>query len=125
VSTASVASARIRIGTREPSRRAVSPCVSNNTAERDPTQSQQTRPALDKQRAIKAIDRSLERGDRHNRKIRRPRLEPEGYHDAFEVSSDGLASGNSTAESGSAWDLRAYRERDAYTLFELLPEDQI
>jgi hypothetical protein len=71
VSTASVASARIRIGTREPSRRAVSPCVSNNTAERDPTQSQQTRPALDKQRAIKAIDRSLERGDRHNRKIRR------------------------------------------------------
>ena len=37
--------------------------MSNNTAERDPTQSQQTRPALDKQRAIKAIDRSLERGE--------------------------------------------------------------
>jgi hypothetical protein len=45
--------------------------VKQHTAEREPTQSQQTRPALDKQRAIKAIDRSLERGDRHNRKIRR------------------------------------------------------
>jgi YcaO-like protein with predicted kinase domain len=52
------------------------------------------------------------------------RLEPEGYHDAFEVSSDGLASGNSTAEA-ALHGICELIERDAYALFELLPEDQM
>jgi len=49
------------------------------------------------------------------------RLTPEGFHDAFEVSSDGLASGNSTAEA-VLHGICELIERDAYALFELLPE---
>jgi YcaO-like protein with predicted kinase domain len=49
------------------------------------------------------------------------RLTPEGFHDAFEVSSDGLASGNSTAEA-VLHGMCELIERDAYALFELLPE---
>jgi len=52
------------------------------------------------------------------------RFEPDGFHDAFEVSSDGLASGNSTAEA-ALHGICELIERDAYALFELLPEHQM
>jgi YcaO-like protein with predicted kinase domain len=52
------------------------------------------------------------------------RLETDSYHDAFEVSSDGLASGNTTAEA-VLHGIYELIERDAYALLELLPEDQI
>lgn len=48
------------------------------------------------------------------------RVEPEGYHDAFEIASDGLASGNSTAEA-VFHGICELIERDAYALHELAP----
>ena len=44
------------------------------------------------------------------------RLTPEGFHDAFEVSSDGLASGNSAAEA-VLHGMCELIERDAYAPF--------
>jgi YcaO-like protein with predicted kinase domain len=52
------------------------------------------------------------------------RIQAEGFHDAFEVSSDGLASGNTTAEA-VLHGMYELIERDAYALMELLPEDQL
>jgi ribosomal protein S12 methylthiotransferase accessory factor len=49
------------------------------------------------------------------------RSQAEGFHDAFEVSSDGLASGNTTAEA-VLHGIYELIERDGYALIELLPE---
>lgn len=48
------------------------------------------------------------------------RVDPPGYHPAFEVATDGLASGNTTAEAvlHAIYELI---ERDAYALHELMP----
>jgi YcaO-like protein with predicted kinase domain len=52
------------------------------------------------------------------------RLKPRGYHDAFEVSTDGLASGNTTAEA-VLHGIYELIERDAYGLLEFLPKERI
>jgi YcaO-like protein with predicted kinase domain len=52
------------------------------------------------------------------------RLQIEGYHDAFEVSSDGLASGNTKAEA-VLHGIYELIERDSYALLELFPEDDV
>ena len=48
------------------------------------------------------------------------RVGPPGYHHAFEVATDGLASGNTTAEA-VLHALYELIERDAYALHELMP----
>ena len=48
------------------------------------------------------------------------RIDPPGYHHAFEVATDGLASGNSEAEA-VLHGIYELIERDAYALHEMVP----
>jgi YcaO-like protein with predicted kinase domain len=50
------------------------------------------------------------------------RLKPDGHHDAFEVATDGLASGNVAAEA-VLHGIYELIERDAHALLELLPSN--